>query len=346
MNWKLTNIPSETGSISFDYKFNQYHILDTLTGFIIGNNSIAEISNSVKENRPRDKQNYETILFTTIDGGISFEKSTLGKGNLKQMTSDTQKNLYLIKNTYKTDSKPEKNSILRSTDLGKTWKEISNFNTQKIRNVQFYDTLKGVVSIGNNNKKIQLLTTIDGGQSWQELKVNKTGVNIYDVIFLNENELYTFYKNGNLEQTVSINFTTGNTKIHLCNLPKNYRFDSFFRDDTTDSLYSKVVNPKELHPLMIYNHTSQQLTTYDFENHQDESIVGVNISREYIGVLRNDNGKTFYYYSRDHGKNWTKESLPDYLADSRPVALFGKGGVWVKSIKNLYNLQVRRSSEF
>lgn len=343
MDWHLTTIPSETGAISFDYKFNQYFMLDSLTGFIIGDNSIAEIHNSVIENdRPYNENNYETILFKTLDGGLSFEKSTLGKGTLEKIVSDTKKNIYVIKKTYEADSIPQNYSILKSIDLGKTWKEINDFGSKKVISTQFYNDLIGIACVKKNSTEVQLLKTIDGGKSWQELKITKKGVDIYDMIFKSENELYTFHETTDLRQTASIDFTTGETKVYHSNLPKDFVFSNFIKDDVTGIFYSEVYNPKKKHELMLYNHTTQKLTSYDFKNNEDEVIAGVNISENFIGVLRNDNGKTFYYYSQDNGEHWIKENLPDYLADGHPVALYGKGLVWVKSIRNLYNLQVRK----
>jgi hypothetical protein len=121
-----------------------------------------------------------------------------------------------------------------------------------------------------------------------------------------------------------------------------FYFDVFFKDDRTGYWYSRVSNYNELHPLMVYNHTKQKLITYDFDSDRDQTIVGVHISGGVISVLRSDNGKIYYYYSEDNGQQWYKERLPDFLAASHPVALYGKGLVWVKSIQNLYNLQVRQ----
>lgn len=345
MNWHLTNIPGETGSISFDYEFNNYFIVDSLTGFMIGDNSGTELHNSVVEgDRSYNKANYETVLFKTLDGGLSFEKSTLGKGTLKQIVSDTKKNLYVIKKTYATDSIPQKYSILKSKDVGITWQEISNFNDRRIVSIQFYNALRGIACVEKKGAGVQSFKTIDGGATWQELKINKKSVDIYDMIFKGENELYTFNETTDLRQTASVNFTTGEATIYHSNLPKDFVFSSFIRDEKTDVFYSQVYNYEKNHELMLYNHTTQKLVSYDLKNHDDETIVAVNISESYIGVLRQDNGKTYYYYSADNGNNWMKESLPDYLADARPVALYGKGLVWVKSIRNLYNLQVRKSS--
>ncbi|WP_029489813.1 hypothetical protein [Aquimarina agarivorans] len=343
MNWHLTNIPTETGSISFDYRLNQYFLVDNLMGFMLGNNSGAEVHNSVIEDRPYYKKNYQTTLFKTEDGGLSFKKITVGKGTLSKMTKDTQGNLYVIKEVYEKDNTPPQYTILKSTDVGETWQEIGGFNTQKIFNVRFYDANKGIVSI-EKGKGVELLKTIDGGKTWETLIVKVKGVDINDPFFINENELYTTYEAEDTNATATVNFNTGKTIVHQCNLPKGYRFDVFFNDDVTGNLYSEVLKYGELHPLMLYNHTTQKLITYDFKNNRDQTNVGVNISGNYIAVLRSDNGKIFYYYSKDNGKNWIKESLPDYLADSHPIALYGKGLVWVKSIRNLYNLQVRKPS--
>ncbi|MFL0138724.1 hypothetical protein V2647_04875, partial [Tenacibaculum maritimum] len=83
MNWGITKISSETGANSFDYEFNQYFIQDSLTGYIIGDNSIAEMYRSIIEKRVLKRENYEAILFKTEDGGVSFRKRSLGKGSLQ-----------------------------------------------------------------------------------------------------------------------------------------------------------------------------------------------------------------------------------------------------------------------
>ncbi len=341
MKWSLTPIPSETGAISFDYRLNQYFVLNKLTGFMTGNNSLAEIHRSVIEDRPYYKKNYNTVLFKTEDGGLSFKKQTLGKGTLSSITNDTSGNLYIIKETYKKDTQPSQYTVLKSTDTGETWKTISDFNTEKIFKVQFYSAHKGIACVDKDNG-VALLKTNNGGKTWEALSITKQGVSIYNLFFINENELYTTYEEDNLTGTVTIKFSTGEAKVHQCNLPSGYTFDVFFKDDLTGDWYTQVYNYDELHPLMVYNHTKQRLITYDFENDRDQTTVGVHISGGFISVLRSDNGKINYYYSEDNGKQWYKESLPDFLADSHPVALYGKGLVWVKSIQNLYNLQVRQ----
>lgn len=341
MSWHLTNIPSETGSISFDYKLNRYFILDTLTGFMIGNNLGTEVHNSVEENRSHSKSNIETVLLKTKDGGLSFQKSTLGKGTLENIVNDTKGNLYMIKSTYQTDSIPQKFSILKSIDEGDTWHNISDFNEGKLLNIQFYNEQIGIVGLSLSNSNSQLLKTVDGGKTWQDVPIKSKGLSVYDMVFIGENELFTFVDANGLRQTAKVNFTTGDAEPFYCNLPVNFSFSGLFKDHITGSLYSRVYSYENSRKLMLYNHTTQTLKTCNLNNNKEEVIAGVNVSQKFISVLKNDNGKTYYYYSTDMGENWTKESLPDYLADGRPVALYGKGLVWVKSIKNLYNLQVR-----
>ncbi|WP_062062571.1 hypothetical protein [Aquimarina longa] len=345
MSWHTTTLPSETGGNSFDYRLQQYLVLDSHIGFLIGNNSGVEVGNSVGESRSINRSNYQTILFKTEDGGESFKKSTLGKGTLEQIINDTQKNLYVIKETYATDTIPKKYSILKSTDLGESWKQISNFDTHRILNVQFYNNTIGIAGIAGEFGKNQLLKTIDGGKTWQKLPISTKGINLSTMIFIGKNELYTHHTIDDVNQTATVNFTTGETKINPCNLMKGYRLRGFFKDHITGNLYSRVYkyDPKESHQLMLYNHTSQKLNTYDFVSSGKELIIGVTVSQNYIGVLRQDNGKTYYYYSYDKGTNWMKEDLPEYLTAGHPVAMYGRGMVWVRnSIRNLYDFQVRK----
>ncbi len=58
--------------------------------------------------------------------------------------------------------------------------------------------------------------------------------------------------------------------------------------------------------------------------------------------LNHNNCNVGLFKTENNAKQWHKERLPDFLADSHPIALYGKGLVWVKSIQNLYNLQVRQ----
>ncbi len=347
MSWHTTTLPDETGTIGIDYEFKQYLVLDSLTGFIIGDNSLVEVGNSTYENRSLDRSNYQTVVFKTEDGGISFDKLTAGKGSLEQIVRDTQKNLYAIKTNYMADPiNTPKYSIIKSTDFAESWQQISDFDTHRILNVQFYNDTIGIVGIAGGFGKNQLLKTIDGGNTWQELPISIKGVNLSTMIFIGKNELYTHHTIDDVNQTATVNFTTGETKINPCNLMQGYRLRGFFRDHITGHLYSEVnkYNPKESHQLMLYNHTTQQLNTYDFVSYGNkELIIGITVSQNYIGVLRQDNGKTFYYYSTDTGKNWIKENLPEYLTAGRPVAMYGRGLVWVKnSIRNLYDMQVRK----
>jgi len=294
----------------------------------------------IRIDRPYNEANYEAILFKTSDRGLSFKKSLLDKGTLEKIVYDSQKNLYLIKKIYKTDDNSKKYRLLKSTDVGKNWQELNSFEANKIINVQFFDD-NGILCLDVGVSKPKLLKTEDGGKTWQEFKLEITGLDTYNMVFLNKNELYTYYTKNNIKQTVGINFIDDEVNIYNDGLPENYNFSNFFRDDVNGNIYSYAYTPKEVLNLLLYNHTTQKATFCDFENKYGQIILGVNVSENFIGVLRNENGKTFYYYSEDDGKNWIKEDLPDYLTDGRPVALYGKGLVWVKSIQNLYHLQVR-----
>ncbi|MCD9564263.1 WD40/YVTN/BNR-like repeat-containing protein, partial [Tenacibaculum maritimum] len=338
--WGITKISSETGANSFDYEFNQYFIQDSLTGYIIGDNSIAEMYRSIIEKRVLKRENYEAILFKTEDGGVSFRKRSLGKGSLQKITSDNEKNLYVIQCNYKTATLPKRYRIMYSRDLGETWQEMAFPQGKKIKTVQFYNGLKGVVAIEEDGM-FKLLKTKDGGKTWEELPVKETSLNYYSIQFINEEALYVYNSTEGLRQTATINFTTGKVKIHNPNLPKGYQFSSFIKDDSTGSLYSEVSNYKEDHDLMLYNHQTNELISYNIENSSEQYIIDVTVSGEYIGLLRADKGIVSYYYSRDKGENWIREKMPERLSESY-AAMYGKGLVWVKSAFNLYNLQVRK----
>ncbi|CAA0223985.1 Probable lipoprotein precursor [Tenacibaculum maritimum] len=340
MHWGITKISSETGANSFDYEFNQYFIQDSLTGYIIGDNSIAEMYRSIIEKRVLKRENYEAILFKTEDGGVSFRKRSLGKGSLQKITSDNEKNLYVIQCNYKTATLPKRYRIMYSRDLGETWQEMAFPQGKKIETVQFYNGLKGVVAIEEDGM-FKLLKTKDGGKTWEELPVKETSLNYYSIQFIDEEALYVYNSIGGFRQTATINFTTGNVKIHNPNLPKGYQFSSFIKDDSTGSLYSEVSNYKEGHDLMLYNHQTNELISYNIENSSEQYIIDVTVSGEYIGLLRADKGIVSYYYSRDKGENWIREKMPERLSESY-AAMYGKGLVWVKSAFNLYNLQVRK----
>ncbi|MFL0203101.1 WD40/YVTN/BNR-like repeat-containing protein [Tenacibaculum maritimum] len=340
MHWGITKISSETGANSFDYDLNQYFIQDSLTGYIIGDNSIAEMYRSIIEKRVLKRENYEAILFKTEDGGVSFRKRSLGKGSLQKITSDNEKNLYVIQCNYKTASLPKRYRIMYSRDLGETWQEMAFPQGKKIETVQFYNGLKGVVAIEEDGM-FKLLKTKDGGKTWEELPVKETSLSYYSIQFINEKALYVYNSTEGLRQAATINFTTGKVKIHNPNLPKGYRFSSFIKDESNGDLLSPVRNYKEGHKLMVYNHTKRELLRYDLNNAKGERVLAVHVYGNYIGALRRDNGKTHYYYSIDNGVHWVKESLPDYFTVVKPIAMYGKGLVWVKSAFNLYNLQVR-----
>ncbi|MFL0109292.1 WD40/YVTN/BNR-like repeat-containing protein, partial [Tenacibaculum maritimum] len=225
MHWGITKISSETGANSFDYEFNQYFIQDSLTGYIIGDNSIAEMYRSIIEKRVLKRENYEAILFKTEDGGVSFRKRSLGKGSLQKITSDNEKNLYVIQCNYKTATLPKRYRIMYSRDLGETWQEMAFPQGKKIETVQFYNGLKGVVAI-EEDRMFKLLKTKDGGKTWEELPVKETSLSYYSIQFINEKALYVYNSTEGLKQTATINFTTGKVKIHNPNLPKGYRFSS------------------------------------------------------------------------------------------------------------------------
>lgn len=344
MNWKTIKIQSETGANSFDYEFNQYFLLDNFTGFIIGDNSIVEVYNSVIENeRPINHSNIDALLFKTEDGGLTFKRVVLGKGSLEQIVNDNQNNLYAIKSIYK--PYPTRDySILKSSDLGETWQEMSSFNNYKIKTIQFYNDLIGVACVKKISKKhedAQLFKTIDGGKNWTELIVNTRDIDLYNVQFKNKNELFTFRETTDLRQSATINFTTGDCQVYDPSLEKGYYFSGMFHDDSTGDLYSRITKYGVIHELKLFNHNTQKIVTYNLKNNTKEYIKGISISGNYIGVLREDNDKTQYYYSIDYGENWIQENLPDDFVDAHPTALYGKGLVWVKSSLDLYNFQVR-----
>lgn len=352
MNWETIKIPSETGANSFDYDFNQYYILDSLTGFIIGNNSGSVIHQRAMQkiqNKPLMElhENYQTVLFKSRDGGLNFKRINVGKGSLDMIVSDNQNNLYVIKSVY--NPYPEQQySILKSEDLGETWKEISSFDGYRIKTIRFYNELVGVAcieKISQRDEDGQLFKTVDGGKSWIEVIVKTRGVSLYGGEFKNENELFTFRETTNLRQSAIINLTTGDSEIYDPSLEDGYYFSGMFHDESTGDLYSIITKFGEPHSLKLFNHNTQKVITCNFKSDIKEYIGGISISGDFIGILREDNGRTHYYYSTDFGKNWIKENLPDDFVAAHPTAVYGKGLVWVKSSLKLYDFQVRKKND-
>jgi len=353
MSWQTTTLPSETGSPSFDYDFEQYLVIDSLTGFMIGNNTGAithQRTLQQLDNQPKIGlyENIQTVILKTKDGGLSFQKSTLGKGSLEKIVSDTQKNLYIIKTTYEADAaSTQKYSILKSNDLGISWKTISDFKTHKIKNIRFYDSNNGIVCVKEGKNKYQLLKTVNGGKTWNIFALSNPDLSVLGMRFITKNKLYTSTRNKDKVQMATVHFDTGEVKIYDCDLPDEHRFSSYFNDG--DTLYSEVYKYKSKDPrqLMLYNHTTKKLTKYNFMIGPEELSLGVTKSENYIGVLRQDKGKTYYFYSNNNGKNWKKEELPDPLTSGHPVAIYGKGLVWVRNaVRNLYDVQVRKPDIF
>ncbi len=172
-NWNLTKMPDGFNGASY------YSQIKTS----LVNPQIIWTANSVSSNKG---------AFVSADGGIEFEQTnplTFQMGRLTGLeTHPTQQNTAFLLYSFAQSPK-----IIRTTDLGHSWEDISGFGTNNTSSTGFpdvavyslvvmpYDTT--IIWVGTG---IGLFESTDNGESWHATNYGLPPVAIYEMVVVND----------------------------------------------------------------------------------------------------------------------------------------------------------------
>ncbi len=206
-------------------------------------------------------------LLRTEDGGQNWEEQSTGSFNLNAYHFVNDNLGYMAFNMIW--NSPDWSEIRKTTDGGKTWTTISNFETHTdnhptygiINNLFFHDENNGIAISGNKTFK-----TIDGGINWQVIGWHGLNIEHHTLTMLNQSEGFIIADLSirEVEQTRFLFFTKdggitwekysvpilGNISPTQC-----YTADGYYFNNLSEGYYFSNRNPWDF--TMTY-HTSDE----------------------------------------------------------------------------------------
>lgn len=340
-NWQMVPISKSTGADSFDYHFNQAVHFSNNLGFIIGNNRGELIHNAVVNDTSFNNEKLEAVFFRTNNGGTSFQKHVLGKGNLIQIHQNSLGTLFLVNQKIVNKNTSQKLcELYQSKDSGTSWKLINTIDASEIK-VAFLNDLIGIMV--DTSSKPMYYKTKDGGKSWEIISFKFKNIVIPDnTLVINPNEFELYQHLGGLRQIIRYNPLTDT--IHKINpqLRDGEVFRYYRKDQELENIYSYINKNKQDETISLWNHRTNSREDYSLDLEDTENVIGICRSTDYIGVLISAKDRTYYLYRGLNDSKWKEEVLPDPFITGNAISLFGKGNIWTGSLRNMYAIQVRK----
>lgn len=323
-NWFLTPQLDED-YLTFGHRINEIHFVDAQTGFLL----VSEKDKLRKEGKAPKEQN--ALFYRSTDGGKSFQKQALGKGELDFLSQSADgKSHYMIRDEFTDESpqKPTKFHILKSTDKGESWEELYLFENKRLTEVFFYDDETGFAIILEDPIGVRakaMYKTTDGGRSWNPLPVKIDDVTVENITidrkivgdFIDDDILAIWEMDMDDLQRKTIRVKASDEFVF---------YGSILFDPVTQKRYIGLINKED--------EDVRQVFLYCFETETlvklPPDAVNFHVHGDYIGVLAHVDNNFFvsrYYYSTNGGKDWSWESPIEPSTVYWP-AMYGRGYLW------------------
>ena len=175
---------------------NNWRLIKLKKGVFKGNSSFSQIKISLADPQVVWVGSYlkpDNGLFVSTNGGFNFSETNgyteITMGRITGLATDPID----PKTAYATFSFADAPKILKTTDLGKTWKDISGFGTGEESTTGFPDVAvySALVMPFNTNiiwagTEIGIFETTDNAKSWHFLESNLPATAIYDMEIVND----------------------------------------------------------------------------------------------------------------------------------------------------------------
>jgi photosystem II stability/assembly factor-like uncharacterized protein len=170
--------------------------LTPITSGFVGNNSFSQVKISLVNPQivwAGQNMSPSGSIFVSTDGGLTFDTTTnytdVTLGRISSIETDPadDSTAYLLFSFAKTSK------IIKTTDLGQSWADISGFGTDTVSATGFpdvavfsllvmpYDT--DIIWAGT---EIGIFESIDGGASWNYLTFGIPAVSVYEMLIVND----------------------------------------------------------------------------------------------------------------------------------------------------------------
>jgi Uncharacterized protein related to plant photosystem II stability/assembly factor len=302
--------------------------VDEHTVFLFG----SDKKKVINERRPVKEQS--ALFFRSLDGGRTFEKQVLGKGELEYISrSADQKTFYIgcARFSERDDRKPGNFEILRSTDLGAGWEGVYLFEDKLVDKVLFFNDSLGFVSVIQDTLGYDLpalYRTEDGGKTWKSVRVNMDNRSLN--VITSTGKILGRY----LDDTPGIwelDVHDLSLKEVPLEIPAGLSLSGFIRSDpVTGRHYCKLrttpeddESGKKIEYGLICVETGEIIKlpspSYHFYVYGDFIVVR--------GVCRENRFMARYRFSYNKGRTWQDET-PLSARIAGPPGFYGKGYVW------------------
>ena len=178
--------------------------------------------------------------------------------------------------------------VFRTTDAGKTWKELSSFPSKEENNVYAFDAKGDVIYASINQHERSevhaphtnaqgVLKSVDRGETWQDISGNLPHKNIFPITTHPTNTDIIYAGLGHLEETVM-----GNMRVTKGD-------QGLFRKITGENKWEKVAGLPEVQPSKIRFHPS------------NSNIIFVSFGEHICGACAGEMDKDEYHYPKGAG---------------------------------------------
>lgn len=309
----FNKIPGESAfNTYFDainkYKFNQIITFTKDVFFLLGSDE------------PENPRNENAIIFSSLDFGETFVKTTLGPGSVIEGCF-AGKSLFVVKEerAIKEGVNSITSTLFISPDLGLTWEDIASFD-HSVSRINFFNTKVGIASFFKgiqNGDDAEYYYTLDGGRTWTTLHVNDRNFDsTTNCFYKSANEVW-FVSNNKL---MSCDLNDNTTKIlRELPVPKGMIADVIDKDEKNGNPFCFISAEKDDKGLLYYILEDRLVELNNgFGIVHGDLLYKFNYSKPYSSFI----------WSYDFGKSWISEEL-DFFVDPSPLSFAADGYFYV-----------------
>lgn len=330
MHWKEiktkgTEKSKHNPGIGTNYQFNKFEFVSLKTGFLVGNynNQIDIDIDNVTWNSIH--LNEDAIILRTTDGGLNWRETILGKGEISDFNT-VHSTLIVLQNSYHGEEADEVHSHIHiSNDQGESWQKMSTIQNDRIDQIHFWSSSKGIGICGIHGYRypnLKILLTDDTGGKWEEIKLPK----IYSGTDFNvSSKGMLYYLTKECDSYIEVNLNTLESKEIVISNTKELPFSMGM--DNNDNLYF-VAEDQSKRNIIYRKLDDKNFQRIEFP-FKDTMVNDVYIFDNIISIIVDENDG-LYYRSEDNGKSWSEEKISNPFINR--VAFYGKDNVWIRTV--------------
>jgi hypothetical protein len=330
MHWKEietkgTEKNNNKYNIGTNYFFNKFLFINEKIGFFTGRYD-NEIDNENGEYKAINiSKNQDAIILRTTDSGFNWKETILGKGEISDFNT-TNNVLIVLQNSYHGEEADEVHSHIHiSNDQGESWQKMSTNQNDRIDQIHFWSSSKGIGICGIHGYRypnLKILLTDDTGGKWEEIKLPK----IYSGTDFNvSSKGMLYYLTKECDSYIEVNLNTLESKEIVISNTKELPFSMGM--DNNDNLYF-VAEDQSKRNIIYRKLDDKNFQRIEFP-FKDTMVNDVYIFDNIISIIVDENDG-LYYRSEDNGKSWSEEKISNPFINR--VAFYGKDNVWIRTV--------------